>query len=81
MKYPKTYPKSDLTLSAGQQVRWWDPCSPDDFPPYDRVPPAQVRVLIGSPLTKSESVFISHTIAWIVFGLLCANIFIQLFRP
>ena len=80
MKYPNTSPKTELTLSAAHDVDRCVACSPDDFPPYERVPPAPVRVLVGSPLSKNESIFIGHTIAWIAFGLLAVNICVQVFR-
>lgn len=72
--------KTELTLSAGPELDGYNSCSPDDYPPYERVPPAKVLVHIGAPLTAAESTFIGHTIAWIVFGLLVVNVAVQVFR-
>lgn len=55
-------------------------CKPDDYPPYEPVENIRMAWLVGSPLSKNESIFIGHTIAWIVFGLICVNICVQVFR-
>lgn len=77
---PNTYPKSELTLSAGPELCLDNACRPDEFPPYEPVPKAHISVLIGSPLSKAETTFIGHTIAWIAFGLAIANVFAHLLR-
>ena len=77
---PNMYPKTELTLSARHDVDRHNSCSSDDYPPYERVPPAKVLVHIGAPLSAAESTFIGHTIAWIVFGLLVVNVAVQVFR-
>ena len=55
-------------------------CKPDDYPPYEPVGKPTVTLLVGSPLSKNESIFIGHTIAWIVFGLVIVNVCVQVFR-